>query len=861
MAEVLRRVFRLAESDRGSGVRRLIADRVDAQQLAEGRTTIVATVTRTGDFYDHRYGNFSITKEMLLSMIRNFDANSYGQLIMLDAAHQPQNGSAGVFKRLFLDGNKLRAEIELTPYGVESIKQKGMIYLSAEFADNYIGNEEPRREFGPTLLGAALTPRPVIKHLDPIQLSDTALDGAPPTYLSDRITQYLAQENLTMWEKLKKQLAAKLGSMKLAEAVVADMVKQFAEMGESLGITDAAAADKLLASFESMGKQLAEKIGSNPATVQLSMPSVGLTPEDVKKLLADDRAAQDLATKQLAETKDAKVKRFTDAINGAEGLKALSEDQRGKLLSMSDMITADMTDEQIDKLALHQITLGNDMAINARLGGMGYTVAGSPRITVDDSNSIKALQEAVDRRLGIEGNATRFSKTGGKLQETNKQFAEKVLAEFDAQNGARLHAEHKMLAGGTGVTSDAAVPVSWIRTVIREALYNMVGLNFVNADSASFASTIEIPYSYRDQSAASRGSTRVYERKAIQRAGMIQTSDTAYTLPQKLSFQISDELNLLTSSGVLDYNALAENQRNAARIIGEDTDQLILNEILQAADEYLPVAIAGEALAAVDGVHTVFPLAHFPVVRPRSIYDLKGNQIGNTTTPVAVTYAGAAINAYDGSGTQAAGTYFDLDYNNGMIHFVDETGALVVPPNATAIAVNYSYVTNVSLFDTDVGTDPVDLHWDGALRAYGLRKTVIEDDRYHMANFGLMSGTAMTNLEQAKQFSANSKRPGTDLNADGSLGSVKDVPNFKGFGPGLWMSDQRIIIGEKGSTRLRMMKTWSMSEMEEARDTSGNFIGAKEAWGSQYIALKTPEPLKRAYTSILLYSSAARAVA
>lgn len=204
-------------------------------------------------------------------------------------------------------------------------------------------------------------------------------------------------------------------------------------------------------------------------------------------------------------------------------------------------------------------------------------------MTVDDSNSVKALQEAAGCRLGLSTPraSERYWGTGGQLQEENKA-AEKVLAEWDAAHALRLRAEHKMLAGGDGLVSDVAVPAAFERTVIREVMYNLVGLSFVDVGTSvrSGASTL-IPYSYRDPAAAGADSAR--SRGAVDpRAGVKQSGDTAYPIPQKLAFEVSDELRYLTAAGVLDWDAVAENARNATRIIAEDTERLIFNEVLRA---------------------------------------------------------------------------------------------------------------------------------------------------------------------------------------------------------------------------------------------------------------------------------------
>lgn len=824
--------------------------------LEEGKTQSFVTVTRTGTFSDPRYGKFEITKAMLLSMVKNFDARVYGQDIFIDVSHRPDNGAAGKVLALKVEGDRLRALVDWTPYGVDAIKNKGYTYLSAEFHENWQDNEAGNTH-GCVLLGAGLTVRPVIKKLDPVMLSEVS--GDVPTYLHPELQSTLLQEIETMWKELLKQLSQKLKSFNLAEAVVGSLVA--AAEKALANTTDEAAAKALIGTFEESGKTLSESIGDRVVQLSIAAPSmpVGLSAEDVRKLLAEENQKQSDAAKKLSEGKAANIKLLGDTINAAAGLdddtkKALAEECAG-------LITADLSPEQVKLLAAMQIKKGNELAVAKQLSGMGFArPVGSVHITVDSSNQVKALQEQADRRLGIAGmaDARRFRNTGGVLQTVNKELAARVLAEFDTAHGAQLHREHKMLASGDGLVSDVAVPAIFERTVIREALYSMIGLQFVDVGTLPFSASALIPYSYRDTAAAGINNTRVYEGGSIPRAGVKQTSETAYPTPQKIAFEVSDELRYLTGNGQIDWDAVAENARNATRIIGEDSERMIFNEILQASDQYGAVSVTGEAVATADGTKTIFPLAHFPVVRPKKIYDLQGNQVGTTLYGVVVKDNGTALTEYDGTGTQVAGLYYTMDYNLGEAHCVNQLGVPTAPTATHAITADYTYATNVYAFDTDLGSAAVDAHWDTFLYRYGLRKNVIESDRFHMANFGLMSGTIRTQIEQARSFIESGARNGTNLDAQGNLGMVKDVPNFRTTAPGLYMGDQRIVIGERGQTRFRMMKPWAMGQLQDQRDANGRFTGKKEAYGDQFVLLHTPTQLKAAYTSLVLYSATAR---
>lgn len=825
--------------------------------LDEGKTLSWVTVTRTGIFNDPRYGQFEISRQMLLSMVDNFNKKVYGQDVFFDVAHQPANGAAGKVLTLKLEGDRLRALVDWTAYGIDAIKNKGYAYSSIEYHEKFQDNETGT-QYGPVMMGAALVVRPCIKRLDPIQLSE-ASGGDIPTLMHPELQSTLLQEIHVMWKELLKQLAEKLGSMKLAQSVVASLMVAAEKSLQS--VTDEADAKSLMSAFEDSGKQLAEAIGDKVVQLSIAAPEIkaGMTLADVKKLMADEASAQAATAKKLAEGLAANVKLLSDTINAAAGFDEATKKTLAE--SVADLVTPEMTADQVKRLAENQIKHGNELAVAKQLSAMGFSrPAGSVHITVDSSNQVKALQEEADKRLGITGMqaSRRFSNTGGVLQVVNKDFAEKVLAAFDAERGQQLHREHKMLAGGDGVVSDVSVPAIFERTVIREALYNMIGLQFVDVGTLPFSASALIPYSYRDTAAAGINSTRVYEGGSVPRSGVKQTSETAYPTPQKIAFEVSDELRYLTSNGQLDWDATSENARNATRIIGEDSERMIFNEILNASDQFGAAAVANEAVATGNGVLNTFKLVRFPVVRPKAIYDLQGNMVGNITYPVAITVAGAAKTEFNGTGTQAAGLYWTMDYNLGEIHFVSELGVPTAPANAAAIVCSYSYATNVYAFDTDQGSVATDMFWDTLLYRYGLRKNVIESDRYHMANFGLMSGTVRTQIEQARSFIESGARNGTALDAEGNLGPVKGVPNFRTTAPGLFMGDQRIILGERGQTRFRMMKPWAMGQLQDQRDSNGRFTGKKEAYGDQFVVLHTPTQLKNAYTSLVLYSSSAR---
>jgi hypothetical protein len=818
------------------------------------------TVTRVGKFTDPRYGEFEITPKMLTEMVENFNKRTYGQDIFVDISHNPSGGAAGTITKLEIDNGKLRALVDWTEHGVTEIKRKGFRYLSAEYTENYVSNET-KASHGALLLGAGVTIRPVIKRLDPIQLAEETGTRRVPTLLSPDVETTLTTEIRTMWRELIKKLTEALGKLKLAEPVV----KQLTEAAEKAieKITDEAVATIVLGSFEAVGKNLADTIGSQAIKLDLSgLPTgttqAGLTAEDVRKLMADEAKKLADDQKKAADAVDANRKLLADTIGAAKDLP--DEVKKELAEGVRDLITGELTADQVKALAANQLAHANRTIAARKLAAMGWASPdGKVHIDMGSPGEIAQLQEKVDQRLGFAAMPAevRFQRTG-KLLDHNKRLAERALELYDRQNGPRLLEEHKRLAAGVGSVSDVAVPAIFERTVIREALYDLISTAFMDVGTAPFADTIRIHYSYRDTTAAGINNLRKYEGQAIARSGVIQTYESAYPLPQKLSFRVSDEVRLLSGNGQIDYDIVSENVMNASRIIGEDTERTNFNEISNASDQYATATVTNEAVATANGTNTIFALDHFPVVRPKLVYDLKGNQVGSTLYPITVKSNAVTRTEYDGTGTQASGLYWYMDYNLGEVHFVTELGAPSAPTNTHAIVVTYTYSTNAATFDTDLGSDAIDAHWDKFLYAFGLRKAAIEDGRYYNVNMALMSGTLRTQAEQARQFAANYQRAGTNLTTDGNLGIIKGVPAFKTTAPGLNIGDTRTVIGLRGTSRLRVCKPWAMEALENARDTSGNFTAQKEAYGTQWIVSHTPTQLKGAYTSLILYSGAGR---
>lgn len=838
--------------DEGDPQRMRFVCGLDGIKLSDGQRRTEVTITRTGSFTDPRYGRFEITREMLLAMVRNFESRTYGQDIFIDVNHNPGAGAAAKVLSLKVDGQRLRAEVEFTPYGVDAVQQRGFRYLSAEFVDDYVDNEQGKHH-GPTLLGAGLTVRPVIKRLDPVTLSE-GTDGCPVFLHPELIRQLSEHLELTTMNWLE-ELRKKLTSLKLSEATITSILDAAKTAAKNLG-EDADALKALSESFVAAATSLAES-GQGDKSVQVIVqpPSAGgskvLSEDDVKKLLADDRAARAAEAKRLAETQASLRKVFTDAIDAN---KALSEDTRKELAAAADLITAEMSEDQVKRLAQTQLALGEKLEASRKLSALGFArPSGSVHITMDESNAIKKLAEDVRKGLQQVG-----AQHGLKLAEEGKQspFVQRLLSEFDAKHAEALHREAKKLSGGTVGISDTSLPASYQRAVIEETYQDLNVLALVNASvDPTAAATHNIPYETRDTAGVLNDAV-TYEGQAIQQAGISQAMDLAYIEPRKLALELSNEVIFFTrQNGLINWDAWARNIASNSRLMRELVARAIANRMQREADAYSVTTVAaGGATTAYTGATNGYKTANFPVVRPRQIRDLKGNAVGSVLNPITVKDGSTVLSEYDGTGTQSAGKYYKvLSYNLGLFQIVDQTGAATAP--AGTVTIGYDYTTNVVKVDTDTASGSTyEKQMNKILQAIGARKAVLSGDRYVTPDFMLMSDALHNMVTDAEQFSANSQRADASITALGGLNPVKGISPWTTNAPGIDLGDERILLGQRGVMAYTVAKVFSIGDPVERVDSNGKFIGKKGAYGEEYSSLHVPSPLRSRFTSVLAYS-------
>ena len=124
-----------------------------------------------GKFYDPRYGEVNITKEMVEKMAENFKNGIPHYKPPVNISHEDIHGKFGDIVEVEAREDGLWAKIALTQDGAKLLEAKRFEYLSAEFTEHYV-NKETGEDVGPVLLGVALTNRPAHPKMNPIKLSE-----------------------------------------------------------------------------------------------------------------------------------------------------------------------------------------------------------------------------------------------------------------------------------------------------------------------------------------------------------------------------------------------------------------------------------------------------------------------------------------------------------------------------------------------------------------------------------------------------------------------------------------------------------------------------------------------------------------
>ena len=857
------------------------------KKLASGseKPTTWNTLMKLAEGKDMYGEPFKILPANIAQVKRNWDGGIGPRHLAINFDHK-RGKAAGWIQDVKDEKSRLRTLNEWTPSGAKAIADKEYRFLSAEYSEDYLDKKTGQRH-GWVLLGAGLTNVPAIIDQEPLMLSDGSKQEVERRIVfHPDLAKQLSEKNSEEEMNVKKFLATlliasglpaesrkSLGTeleKKLTDKSTEDEVIKLASEAidaERKKLSDAAAAadaKKLADDKDADAKKLAAD-KQPPADDRKT-----LSQADVEEMFTKRLAAEKEKERKLAEARTARIDAFEKRLSAAAGL----PDETKKSLSAdyAEFVTGDMHEAMANRYADRMLAMAEPIIAQAKLAAEGYQFDG--RVIVTDAPEQKRALAVCDF---LDEKVLKLAKDR-KVAPRNKALAEAALADFDRRHLSRLHDEGKrFLAGGPTGMANTTIGTSLFsvgRTLLREALYDLVATNFVAASVEGLAvqsPTIYIPYVSRERESDLLSALIKYQGQAIGRAQMVQSGESGYVSPLKLATALYNEVLLFGPRAGINYNPLAENLGACSRIIGEAIDELLLTEIVQACDEYGATAVVGEVLTAqCAGANSTFQLGlvgavltKFPLIKPRKNYDLTGVQVGSTVNPITVTYDGVARTEYDGTGTQDAGIYWKItDWALGQFQLVNQLGVVQVPAAAKVLIVSYSYSTNRSTFDFYDATGALkwDEHMDVLLRTFKRAKTAMKQDRFTAPNYILTSSTLHEYCSEAKSFKPTDITPDLTMGVEGNAARIAATPTFETQSPVTILGSKRGILGARDTTKYVITDPWAFkTELQEMKDSNGKFIGGKDTYGEQFHCIHTPGgpsgALKGQCTQVIAYDS------
>lgn len=135
-------------------------------EYQENNVSIIE-VLKAGKVLDR---DLTITEKMLSDYVTNFNNGVYGTEIQVNLGHNREGEAAGWIRSLMKVGDRLLAEVEWTPLGIEKIKSKQYRFTSSELSS--VRHHKTGKIIPNVLIGVGLTNIPAVKGLAAVSLSE-----------------------------------------------------------------------------------------------------------------------------------------------------------------------------------------------------------------------------------------------------------------------------------------------------------------------------------------------------------------------------------------------------------------------------------------------------------------------------------------------------------------------------------------------------------------------------------------------------------------------------------------------------------------------------------------------------------------
>lgn len=308
-------------------------------------------VAMVGKWEHEFYGTIEITKAHLKEFVRNFEEGKRDVVVDYQhSSHSPDPEEAiagGWVKELTIKnrGKELWAKVEWTERASEKIRAGEYRYISPEFVLEY-KDKESGKPVGATLLAVALTNRPFLEGMAPVEL----MEGKQATTFNE---QSEVEETSTL----------SIGGAN----VNLDIIREVLGLAEDVEVTDeqiAEAVEKLHTQnkeLQTTNTELAETIKASEVrtegTVRLSEEEFASLKEDAKagkeasvklrEMIADEAVGTALSERKIAPKQKDWAKKY--ALNDPDGFAEFVENAT-EIISFDEIGSGDAGETNVDEV-------------------------------------------------------------------------------------------------------------------------------------------------------------------------------------------------------------------------------------------------------------------------------------------------------------------------------------------------------------------------------------------------------------------------------------------------------------------------------------------------------------------------------
>lgn len=595
----------------------------------------------------------------------------------------------------------------------------------------------------------------------------------------------------------------------------------------------------------------------------------GIATQTAKPAL-DAVEAQKLDEQKALAKQEAKV--FVD-----EKIAALKDKMDEKVIKViTDAVGEPESKEQAQVVLDATLKIINDASasqILANLGFDGKNNGDGGHVTIEMGQAARPWMDHVEKLTkAFDEYGTQFGKVlDESIRKYNKKFVDKILSRYETTVGGKVLTDSvqafESLSDSVSVgTAQLLNQPTILTAVLVQAFQDVESLQFLMADTFD-GSEWRIPVESFTSAATQNTATGLLDILVPEGMGIPESSinlawqSYAPAWRRNAVSLTTDVVNQL-KSGPAKYEAIAR----AIYHIGEDKKRKLDNaayyEMTLASDEYAPLVIASETVAAdhlvavSNGTNVTFKAllngagsfeatkGSNPIVRPRTKNILQANgQVQQVTVNQFTVKQGtnALVLGYLDSNGNIAGTgaQYAVDWENGIVFF----NAASTVDTTHLPSISYSAVTNYDRWTMAVpnGMKAEDYYNTFLQKLTNTSALMGSSPRYRKPNLALFSLNAATFVENASIFYKLASPDGTKLIPTSNSFGERNGLNLSKINAPWIIGDGRVLLTQKGATRYGVETPYVIEGPYPKYDSSGNIIDAKVWYGRENSVLCTPQ--------------------